>query len=127
MRFLPSCAGRLASLPGAVNDDKTLHEEEERRLFYVAMTRAKDTLAIYAHQGRGKKDPKPTQFLREFMVHPAYKKFWSAHPAAAVQDRLFAEEEQRIAVPQSTVADVAAHAAVGKLRHRPERVGHRNL
>ncbi len=87
-----------------MNDDKTLHEEEERRLFYVAMTRAKDTLAIYAHQGRGKKDPKPTQFLREFMVHPAYKKFWSTHPAAAVQDRLFAEEEQRIAVQQSTVA-----------------------
>ena len=93
-----------AYAPGAVNDDKTRHEEEERRLFYVAMTRAKDTLAIYAHQGRGKKDPKPTQFLREFMVHPAYKKFWSTHPAAAVQDRLFAEEEQRIAVPQSTVA-----------------------
>jgi DNA helicase II / ATP-dependent DNA helicase PcrA len=86
------------------NDDKTLHEEEERRLFYVAMTRAKDTLAIYAHQGRSKKDPKPTQFLREFMVHPAYKKFWSTHPAAAVQDTLFAEEEQRIAVQQSNVA-----------------------
>jgi DNA helicase II / ATP-dependent DNA helicase PcrA len=85
-------------------DDKALHEEEERRLFYVAMTRAKDTLAIYAHQGKGKKDPKPAKFLREFMVHPAYKKFWSTHPAAAVQDTLFAEEEQRIAVQQSTVA-----------------------
>ncbi len=85
-------------------DDKTLHEEEERRLFYVAMTRAKDTLAIYAHQGRGKKDPKPTQFLREFMVHPAYRKFWFARSAAAVQDALFAEEEQRIAVRQSNVA-----------------------
>jgi superfamily I DNA/RNA helicase/RecB family exonuclease len=86
------------------NDDKTLHEEEERRLFYVAMTRAKDTLAIYAHQGRSKRDPKPTQFLREFMVHAAYKRFWSTHPAAAVQDTLFAEEEQRIAVQQSNVA-----------------------
>ena len=86
------------------NDDKTLHEEEERRLFYVAMTRAKDTLAIYAHQGRGKKDPKPTQFLREFMIHPAHKKFWSTHPAAAVQDTLFAEEEQRVALQQSNVA-----------------------
>ncbi|MGB9206270.1 MAG: ATP-dependent DNA helicase, partial [Terriglobales bacterium] len=85
-------------------DDKTLHEEEERRLFYVAMTRAKDTLAIYAHQGRGKKDPKPTQFLREFMVHPAYRKFWFTHSAAAVQDTLFAEEEQRIALQQSNVA-----------------------
>jgi DNA helicase-2/ATP-dependent DNA helicase PcrA len=89
---------------GHAKDDKTLHEEEERRLFYVAMTRAKDTLAIYANQGRGKKDPKPTQFLREFMVHPAYKKFWSTRSAAAVQDALFAEEEQRIAVQQSNVA-----------------------
>jgi DNA helicase-2/ATP-dependent DNA helicase PcrA len=94
----------LSSSDGQTNDDKTLHEEEERRLFYVAMTRAKDTLAIYANQGRGKKDPKPTQFLREFMIHPAYKKFWSTRSAAAVQDTLFAEEEQRIAVQQSNVA-----------------------
>ncbi len=86
------------------NDDKTLHEEEERRLFYVAMTRAKDTLAIYAHQGDGKKDPKPRKFLREFMAHPAYKKFWSTHAAEAVQETLVAAEEQRIAVPQSNVA-----------------------
>ncbi len=93
-----------SSSDGHAHDDKTLHEEEERRLFYVAMTRAKDTLAIYAHQGRGRKDPKPTQFLREFMAHQAYKKFWSTHSAAAVQDSLFAEEEQRIALPQSNVA-----------------------
>jgi len=97
-----STADRNAS--SHANDDKTLHEEEERRLLYVAMTRAKDSLSIYAHQGRGKKDPKPTQFLREFMIHPGYKKFWSARSAAAVQDSLFAEEEERIAVPQSNVA-----------------------
>jgi DNA helicase-2/ATP-dependent DNA helicase PcrA len=86
------------------HDDKTLHEEEERRLFYVAMTRAKDSLAIYANAGRSKKDPKPTQFLREFMAHPAYRKFWSTHSAAAVQDTLFAGEEQKIALQQSQVA-----------------------
>jgi ATP-dependent DNA helicase UvrD/PcrA len=85
-------------------DDKTLHEEEERRLFYVAMTRAKDTLAIYANQGQSKKDPKPTKFLREFMVRPDYKKFWVTRSAAAVQDDLFAEEEQRVALQQSNVA-----------------------
>jgi DNA helicase II / ATP-dependent DNA helicase PcrA len=85
-------------------DDKVLHEQEERRLFYVAMTRAKDSLAIYAHQGRGKKDPKPTQFLREFMIHPAYRRFWSLRSATAVQDTLFGEEEQRIALQQSNVA-----------------------
>jgi DNA helicase-2/ATP-dependent DNA helicase PcrA len=85
-------------------DDKTLHEEEERRLFYVAMTRAKDTLAIYANQGRSKNDPRPTKFLRELMCNPAYRKFWSTRSAAAVQDTLFAEEEQRIALEQSNVA-----------------------
>jgi DNA helicase II / ATP-dependent DNA helicase PcrA len=85
-------------------DDKTLHEHEERRLFYVAMTRAKDTLAIYAKHGQGKKDATPTQFLRDFMVHPAYRKFWSTHAAAAVQESLFAEEEQRIALQKSNVA-----------------------
>jgi len=85
-------------------DDKTLHEEEERRLFYVAMTRAKDTLAIYAKQGTGKKDLRPNKFLREFMAHAAYKRFWSTHSAAAVQETLFAEEEQRIALQQSNVA-----------------------
>jgi DNA helicase-2/ATP-dependent DNA helicase PcrA len=85
-------------------DDKTLHEEEERRLFYVAMTRAKDTLAIYANQGQSKRDPKPTKFLREFMVSPPYRKFWSTRSAAAVQETLFAEEEQRIALEQSNVA-----------------------
>jgi DNA helicase-2/ATP-dependent DNA helicase PcrA len=103
--FPPELRRSNASLADrSPTDDKTLHEEEERRLFYVAMTRAKDTLAIYAHQGQGKKDPKPTKFLREFMIHPAYKKFWSTHSAAAVQDTLFAEEEQRIALQQSNVA-----------------------
>ena len=85
-------------------DEKTLHEQEERRLLYVAMTRAKDSLAIYAHQGQSKKDPKPTKFLREFMIHPSYRQFWSTRSAAAVQDTLFAEEEQRVALEHSNVA-----------------------
>ncbi len=103
--FPPELRSSSAS-GGPATDDKTLHEEEERRLLYVAMTRAKDTLAIYANQGQSKKDPKPTKFLREFMVSSPYREFWSTHPAAAVQDALFAqsEEEQRIALEQSNVA-----------------------
>ena len=84
-------------------DDKLLHEQEERRLFYVAMTRAKDTLAIYTHQGRGK-DPKPTKFLREFMINPSCKNFWSIRRAAAVQEGLFAVEEERLAIEHSNIA-----------------------
>ena len=86
----------------ASHDDKTLHEQEERRLFYVAMTRAKDTLTISTHQGRGKQ-PSPTKFLRDLMSHPGYKKFWLQRPAAAVQDDLFGSEEQ-MAAPRSNMA-----------------------
>jgi DNA helicase II / ATP-dependent DNA helicase PcrA len=104
--FPPELRRSNASASGGfAPDDKTLHEEEERRLFYVAMTRAKDTLAIYANQGQSKKDPKPTKFLREFMVRPDTRKFWSTRAAGAVQDTLFAEEEQRVALQQSKVAE----------------------
>ncbi len=109
--FPAGCKEALIAFPAelrrsdtSLTDDKTLHDEEERRLFYVAMTRAKDTLAIYAHLGRSRKDPKPTQFLRDLMCNPAYRKFWSTRSAAAVQDTLFAEEEQRIALEKSNVA-----------------------
>ena len=87
------------------------------------MTRAKDTLAIYANQGQSKKDPKPTKFLREFMVRPAYKKFWVTRSAAAVQDDLFAEEEQRIALQQSNVAAWLLMDPSANFVDRPERVG----
>ncbi|MGH9510787.1 MAG: ATP-dependent helicase [Terriglobales bacterium] len=61
----------LCDPDSAVNDDdKVLHEQEERRLFYVAMTRARDSLAIYASKGKGKKDPTPPGFLRRLLKDP---------------------------------------------------------
>ena len=50
------------------DDPKTLHEQEERRLFYVAMTRACDSLYIYAPQGRGKKDKTPPGYVRDLLA-----------------------------------------------------------
>lgn len=88
----------------STQDDKVLYEQEERRLFYVAMTRAEDTLTILAKEGTGK-DKRPTKFLREFVGEAQYKNFWQMHSAAAVQDQLFAaEEEERVAVERSNVA-----------------------
>jgi DNA helicase-2/ATP-dependent DNA helicase PcrA len=85
-------------------DDKELNEQEERRLLYVAMTRARDSLAIYAKQGFGK-DPRPTKFLRDFMGSQPYQPYWRLRPAAAVQDRLFAEaEDEKLAIQRSNVA-----------------------
>ncbi len=60
-------------LTAAEGDPKQLHSEEERRLFYVAMTRARDTLAIYAKQGRGKKDPTPPGYVRELLQEKSIK------------------------------------------------------
>jgi len=55
-------------------DDKTLYEQEERRLFYVAMTRARDSLTVYAKGGTGKTDPTPAGYLRGLLkdhsLHP---------------------------------------------------------
>jgi DNA helicase-2/ATP-dependent DNA helicase PcrA len=63
---------RLFELPGALRksivlaDGKEVHDQEERRLFYVAITRARDRLAIHSRPGRGK-DRTPPGFLRDLL------------------------------------------------------------
>jgi RecB family exonuclease len=52
------------------------------------------------------------------MTHLSYQDFWSTRPAAAVQDTLFAEEDQRVALEHSNVAawllmDAAANFVSG--------------
>ncbi len=49
------------------DDSKALHDEEERRLFYVATTRAMDELYICGQFGTGKKDPTPPGYMRELL------------------------------------------------------------
>jgi superfamily I DNA/RNA helicase len=50
----------------ALGDSREVHEQEERRLFYVAITRARDRLAIHSRPGRGK-DATPPGFLRPLL------------------------------------------------------------
>jgi len=74
----------------AEQDDKTLHNEEERRLFYVAMTRARDTLAIYARRGTGKTDPTPAGYLRELIKDAGMKAYLRTRQARGMQTDIFA-------------------------------------
>lgn len=49
-----------------IGDSKEINEQEERRLFYVAITRARDRLAIHSRPGRGQ-DRTPPGFLRPLL------------------------------------------------------------
>jgi DNA helicase II / ATP-dependent DNA helicase PcrA len=71
-------------------DDKTLHEQEERRLFYVAMTRARDSLTIYAKAGTGK-DPTPAGYLRELLKDAGLRHALRQRSARGFQTDLFAQ------------------------------------
>jgi ATP-dependent exoDNAse (exonuclease V) beta subunit len=63
------------------SDPKSLFNEEERRLFYVAITRAKDHLHLYGKAGPGK-DLVPSKFLRDLT------KKQKAELAGAVEHRV---------------------------------------
>ncbi len=86
----------------AQGDDKILHEQEERRLFYVAMTRAKDSLAIYAKQGAGKKDPTPPGFLRDLLKDASLAPWLRTSAARGFQTDLFGEAPLQESVSRTT-------------------------
>lgn len=54
----------------AIGDSKEINEQEERRLFYVAITRARDWLNLCSRPGRGQ-DPTPPGFLRPLLQNRA--------------------------------------------------------
>ncbi|HZR27697.1 MAG TPA: ATP-dependent DNA helicase [Terriglobales bacterium] len=80
---------------GGDEDDKKLHGEEERRLLYVAMTRAADRLLLYARPGRGK-DGTPDGFLRELLKDKSLAQVLQQRPAHPYE-ALEAEEARPIA------------------------------
>jgi len=73
-------------------DSKCLHDQEERRLFYVAMTRARDSLTIYAKQGTGKTDKTPAGLVRELLKDPSLRCWLKQRQAREFQTELFAQE-----------------------------------
>ena len=74
-------------------DEKEAHKQEERRLFYVAMTRARDTLDLYAPFGRGKNDKTPPGFLRELLAARELKTWLRQRDCRDFQTDIFGEAE----------------------------------
>ena len=72
----------------AEGDDKTLHGQEERRLFYVAMTRARDSLHIYAREGRGKMNKNPDGYMRDLIEDKSLARSLKAVSARGTQGSL---------------------------------------
>jgi DNA helicase II / ATP-dependent DNA helicase PcrA len=75
-------------------DDKTLYEQEERRLFYVAMTRARDSLTIYAKGGTGKTDPTPAGYLRSLLKDASLHRYLRQRPPRGFQTDIFGHAAQ---------------------------------
>ena len=71
----------------AEGDDRMLHGQEERRLFYVAMTRARDSLRIYSRQGKGK-NTNPDGYMRELIENRSLHSYLSATTARGAQASL---------------------------------------
>ena len=71
-------------------DDQALHKQEERRLFYVAMTRARDSLRIYSREGRGKINKNPDGYMRELIENKNLASWFKAVPAGGAQASIFA-------------------------------------
>jgi DNA helicase-2/ATP-dependent DNA helicase PcrA len=87
-------------------DDKTLHGEEERRLFYVAMTRARDSLHIYAREGTGKIDKTPAGYMRELIGNKSLAPYLRAIPARGAQASLDIAAAATLAYPAESQTNV---------------------
>jgi len=77
-----------AELRGSVaaGDGKEIHEQEERRLFYVGITRARDRLSLAGRPGRGR-DRMPAGYLRPLLqdrhLNSALAQRDAGHPVSA--------------------------------------------
>jgi DNA helicase-2/ATP-dependent DNA helicase PcrA len=69
------------------DDSREIHGQEERRLFYVALTRARDSLSVYARPGRGK-DSTPAGLLRDLMKSKLAQGCWSQRDARSFTVRI---------------------------------------
>ncbi len=86
---------------------------EERRLFYVAVTRAKERLVVSAVQGEGEEGETPSRFLRELGVEPVAGNALRRRPLRVAA--LLAELRRYATAPEGAVSEELREAAVLRL------------
>jgi DNA helicase II / ATP-dependent DNA helicase PcrA len=103
-------------------DEKVVCEQEERRLFYVAMTRARDTLNIYGQFGRGQTDKTPPGFLREMLKNRELRGWLTQRTCREFQTDIFAAAqtpssrlEEWVALPPAT--DLSGSLSASSIQH----------
>jgi superfamily I DNA/RNA helicase/RecB family exonuclease len=101
----------------AEGDGPEVHRQEERRLFYVGMTRARDSLTISARASRSKKDPRPLGFVRDLMEDHDARPCWRQRSPAPARVTIHAAALSTIGVgawllapPSSRLRSVALSA-----------------
>jgi DNA helicase II / ATP-dependent DNA helicase PcrA len=105
----------------ADRDEKEVHKQEERRLFYVAMTRARDTLTIYGPFGKGRTEKTPPGYLRELIKHRELKSWLRERICREFQTDIFGESEAQLSrlaewIAMSPVSDLAATLSASSIQ-----------
>ena len=86
---------------------------EERRLFYVAVTRARKRLVVSAVQGESEDGETPSRFIRELGVEPVASTFLRQRPLRI--SALLAELRRYATAPEGAVSEELRQAAVLRL------------
>ena len=116
-RFPVAQRGDALELPAALGKDRLpsgdYHEQEERRLFYVAMTRAKDELYFTAARDYGQVRPKrPSVFIVEALGPLALPPVRPETPASVIARFAPSEESARALepIPDTEILTVSRQA-----------------
>lgn len=106
----------------ADSDEKEVHKQEERRLFYVAMTRARDSLTLYGPFGKGRTERTPPGYLRELLNTRELEPWLKERTCREFQTEIFGSAEaplsrlgEWIAMPPAS--DLAATLSASSIQH----------
>ncbi|MDR0373734.1 MAG: ATP-dependent helicase [Nitrososphaerota archaeon] len=102
-------------------DDNELHIQEERRLFYVAISRAKEKLIItYARRfGENKTDSKPSRFLQEITYQQNEDILFQQTDSQEVSIELTTTENQ---TKTKLLQQIMANLSIGRFNEAIENV-----